>query len=603
MKVARLFLALGLVAAAARAQLGYVESSTGFQGNPRLDGGRTELELADINNDGHVDILSIGDHGSPFINTQQRGVMVWFGDGAGSWSVHLPSDTFGYGGIAVGDVNNDGYWDVGYAMHHNYTANPLGDRLIEVALGDGTGRSWTAWGDSLAREGQDWGMHATDFGDFDNDGLLDIGSISFGADDGIHVYRNLGNGAWRRTFGFSGGNSNMEFYFRDVNNDGNLDIIAAHGTGSIWFGDGAGDFTPANTGLPGSTGGLRGLSPGDVNNNGGCDVAFANSTGGVEVWTWDEDQQCWTGFSGSLPQADSFQATRLCDMNADGFVDLLAFGRGKTRVWLGDGTGNWADAGGFNTAGAGTYAALRTGADFDHNGRPDIVYWSREGSWPSDINVAHAFRETTSVTGLTVFPVFPRGREKLPNRTIRFVDWWSAAPQPAASRVRLELSTTGPDGPWSPLADDLRNNGRWQWAVPDSVLSPDCRIRYTVTDPTDTVIAITPRSFAIGDTTVSLAGGRPARQPGVLEVRPNPVRPGAPAVARLRGAGGTAVRVFDRSGRQVLDARLDADGTARLDTRGLAAGAYFVRAGDRAGVAKLIVGPAGPGIDSRAEFR
>ncbi|HDQ99483.1 MAG TPA: VCBS repeat-containing protein, partial [candidate division WOR-3 bacterium] len=260
MNLARLVVGLAVLVPAARAQLGYIESSDGFRNNPALDGGRTELEFADINNDGHVDILSIGDHGSPFINTQQRGVMVWFGDGTGNWTLYMPDDTFGYGGIAVGDVNNDGQWDVGYGMHHNYTQHPLGNKLIGVGLGDGTGRSWTAWGDSLAQEGQTWGMHATDFGDFDNDGLLDIGSISFGASDGLHVYKNLGNGAWRRTFGFTGGNSSMEFYFRDVNNDGNLDIIAAHGTGSIWFGDGAGGFTPTETGLPSSSYGLRGLS-------------------------------------------------------------------------------------------------------------------------------------------------------------------------------------------------------------------------------------------------------------------------------------------------------------------------------------------------------
>ena len=64
----------------------YFESSNGLN-NPALDGGRTEVELADVNGDGNLDILSIGDHGSPGVNTQEHGVMVWFGDGAGNWSV------------------------------------------------------------------------------------------------------------------------------------------------------------------------------------------------------------------------------------------------------------------------------------------------------------------------------------------------------------------------------------------------------------------------------------------------------------------------------------------------------------------------------------
>ena len=41
------------------------------------------MEFADINMDGFVDILSIGDHGCPNINATEHGIMVWFGDG--SW--------------------------------------------------------------------------------------------------------------------------------------------------------------------------------------------------------------------------------------------------------------------------------------------------------------------------------------------------------------------------------------------------------------------------------------------------------------------------------------------------------------------------------------
>ena len=64
----------------------YVESSAGLA-VPAMEGGRTEIELGDVNGDGHPDIVSIGDHGSPNINSPQHGVMVWFGDGAGAWSV------------------------------------------------------------------------------------------------------------------------------------------------------------------------------------------------------------------------------------------------------------------------------------------------------------------------------------------------------------------------------------------------------------------------------------------------------------------------------------------------------------------------------------
>ncbi len=554
------------------ARLGYLESSNGFRDNPRLDGGRSELELADVNDDGNIDIISIGDHGSPYINTQEHGVMVWFGNGDGSWFLQQYGN-FGYGGVAVGDVNNDGFADVAYGMHHNYSTDDLGDQLVETALGDGTGRVWLPFDDSLAIEGQDWGMFATDMADVDNDGDLDIGSISFGADDGLHVYLNLGNGVWRRSFGFLGGNSQMEFYFRDVNRDGNADIIAAHGTGSVWFGDGTGSFLPAGQGLPSSPFGLAGLSAGDVDGDGGCDVAFANSNGGVAVYVWDDGIQLWRSFTGSLPVTGPYQATALCDMDADGFADLLAFGRGQLRIWCGDGMGNWAEAAAFTTPSPGTYAALRTGADFDHNGRPDIVLWAREGSWPNDINVAHAFRESILRDSLSIFPVFPRGGERFAAGSAQFVDWWSSVPRAESTRVRIELSSRGPNGPWVVIADSLRNDGRYQWVVPSDVRSSECHLRYTVYGLPESVQAVTPGAFVIGDTVTVLKEVFQQLLPGTVSLSPNPARYRA-SLAGLTGP--VQYLLLDAAGRVVRSGKL-ARAEDGLGVVGLADGVYMVR--------------------------
>ncbi|MEO0086663.1 MAG: hypothetical protein ABIK90_01125, partial [candidate division WOR-3 bacterium] len=68
--------------------LEYQESSNGLV-PPTLEGGRLEIEMVDINFDGNLDLISIGDHGSPYINTDQHGIMVWFGDGRGNWQVYM----------------------------------------------------------------------------------------------------------------------------------------------------------------------------------------------------------------------------------------------------------------------------------------------------------------------------------------------------------------------------------------------------------------------------------------------------------------------------------------------------------------------------------
>ena len=565
---AAMFLAFG----PASGQLSYVESSTGFSDNPEMEGGRTELEFADIDDDGSVDILSIGDHGSPYINTQEHGVMVWFGDGHGNWSVYQHGD-FGYGGIAIGDVNWDGKWDIGYGMHHNYASGDLGDDMLEVALGDGTGQMWTAWDDSLVPGGSVWGMFSTDFADIDNDGDLDVGSCSFGSGVGIRVFLNQGDGTWHRTFGLGDNtNSQMEFYFRDVDRDGNVDIISGTAGPAVYMGDGAGGFAPGATGLPQTDYGLAGISPGDVDNDGGCDVAFATDNGGVEVWVYDEATSRWQSVSGALPASGSFEGTQLCDMNADGFTDVCAMGGAHTKVWLGDGTGNWTEAADIMTPAPGYYTALRTGTDFDHNGYPDIALVADEGSWPSDQNCAHAFREASAAESLAVFPVFPRGGEKLMDGSAQFIDWWSAAPGAESTRVKLDLSTTGRSGPWQPVADSLPNAGRRQWLIPHGIVSGSCYIKYTVSGPGGTAEGMTPRAFVIGDTVVG------ATEPDIHELRASGFKP---ASAIIRGvllvderpaACGSRPELLDATGRRVAELHLGANDVSRLSP-----GVYFMR--------------------------
>lgn len=560
--------------------LEYVESSSGL-GIPELDGGHTELEFADIDADGNVDLLSIGDHGSPYINTDQHGVTVWFGDGAGGWSVYQ-NGNFGYGGIAIGDVNGDGLWDVGYGMHHNYSGSDFGNQLIEVALGDGTGMNWTPWDDGLATSGETWGMFGTDFADVDNDGDLDLGSNSFGCCAGVHVYLNAGDGTWGQSWGFTGGNSNMWFVFGDINRDGNADIATSHESGTIYFGDGTGAFTPADDGLPSSS--MNGTALGDVDNDGGLDVSFA--TGGVQVWVWDENLEQWLDFSGSLPTSGGYEATQLRDMDADGYVDLIAFGSGTCTLWLGDGAGHWTEDAQFTTPPYGGCQAFRVGGDVDHNGLPDIALVAEEGSWPSYQNHLHCFRETTVPESLIVVPVFPRGHEVFVQGSAQFIDWLSAVPAGESSSVTLEYSTAGTSGPWHRIAAGVPNGGRYQWVVPVAT-SADCYVRYTVSSSRGVAVATTPAAFTIlGDDTgvgdESLAGARAS-----LRCLPNPLSSGAIIEYAVARGGRVRLDVYDVSGRRVASlvdshASGGAVQTALWDGRDdrgrdLPSGVYFVR--------------------------
>ncbi len=476
--------------------LEYVDSSIGLQ-TPTMEGGNTELEFGDVNGDGHPDIVSVGDHGSPFVNTSQHGVMVWFGDGAGQWSV-FQNGNFGYGGVGLGDVNGDGLMDVGYGVHHGYSGSDFGDQILEVALGDGTGMNWTPWDDGLATNGETWGMFGTELADVDNDGDLDVGSVSFGCCAGVHVYLNNGDGTWTQSFGFTGGNSSSnQFEFGDVNGDGFLDFAVGHGSGTVYLGNGDGSFMLGDGNLPGPSW-RSGVSLGDVNGDGRDDLAYRTSSG-VQVWSW-VGPGLWQSLSGALASIGNFHLTQIVDMNVDGHGDVVILKSGQVRVYTGDGAGNWSLATTVVAPAACGTAAFRAGTDVDHNGYPDLAFVAEESCHPflGGTNRPRLYKEASVPMVSWIYPKHPRGSETLVAGSVRFVDWHAAvADADGTPSISIELSQTGLDGPWTVLAEAIPNNGRYQWSIPASQYASHSNyLRFTLnTDPP--FVEITPEPFTM----------------------------------------------------------------------------------------------------------
>jgi len=471
----------------------FIEKSTGLQ-PPTMEGGNTELELADMNNDGNPDLISVGDHGNPYVNTDEHGIMVWLNNGQGSWSVIQVGD-FGYGGIEAGDLNLDGNLDVVWGIHHDYSGIPgFGDTLIGAALGDGTGANWIPWATGLGTGGEDWGMFETALADFDCNGRLDLVSQSFGYGQGYHVYENHGNGTWTQRWFITDNNNNNDLEIGDFNADGIPDFVGNRDGTHVYFGDGTFNFTLTQNGLP--SGLWNGLDCGDMNNDGWDDLALGSGSTGVQCFIYDAENNDWDSNSIGLPTTGA-HSPQFGDVDGDGNLDVVGYVGPTGSVYLGDGNGNWVLDGTFTMPSPGDISEFLVDGDFDHDGREDVIVIADSGTWPNDHNVMKAFSPWIEPSVLTVLVQSPHSGETFRSGSIRTIHWLSAVPaSQGESSVDILLSRNGVSGPWESLATDIPNNGWYQWLIGASG-SEHCRIKVVVTSSQDTVSDISDSDFTI----------------------------------------------------------------------------------------------------------
>ena len=505
------------------AQLTYTQITNGLN-TVMFEGGNSEIEVGDIDNDGDLDIVSIGDHGNPFINATESGILVWKNNGTGTNWTQSQSGNFGYGGCALGDVNNDGKMDIGYSMHHNQSSTDFGDQLMEAALGDGTGNSWTPYDDGLAANGESWGMFGTDFADVNSDGLLDVGANSFGCCAGIHVYKNNGSGTWTQTWGVTGGNGRNQFMFGDFDNDGNADIASANEWGLIWKNNGAGQFSPMLNGfIPADTVqnyGYVNLALGDVNNDGAKDIGvidiFAPE---ARVFTYNKSLSTWQSISSGLPVNTSGTTWNiaLADMDMDGKGDVVLFEKDSIVIYKGDGAGSWTSAGKIIVAEE-SFVAVNTG-DFDHDGYTDIVYLG--SSSLGGQNYLRVYLHAFSNPSLAILPNYPQGNECFQPNSVQFVKWTSSVPQSTTAAVTIEFSSSGNSGPWAVVASNIPNSGVYQWTTLN-VSSTNCFLRFTITNGTSAQTVILSSAFGIGACTTPTSVGEANNSVSDFSIYPNP---------------------------------------------------------------------------------
>ena len=463
----------------------YIDSSSGL---PTEGQWPYTTRVGDINEDGYLDIIRLRGHDD--FEPEDQGFQIWLGDGNGGWTkTYISNGNFGYGGTGIGDFNNDGHLDAAYGVHHNRN-HPL----MGAWAGDG-GTSFTECSDGLATDGETWGMGSNDFGDFNNDGYMDLGYGSFGGGNGPRVYENINGGSsWvSKSNGLphheQNPNTGNWVYWEDMNRDGYLDLVIGTQNTSpdleehvIWKGDGKGNWAPGDKGLNYKLiWWSAGLDVGDINNDGWEDIAFTKKVE-VDDQSWNIpvvfifDGTKWHNASEGLPSPDNYPPTSfgplaLGDLNNDGYLDLVALEstgdvQAKTNVhaWLGDGTGKWGEIDEIATNIPGGPESV-TLADIDHNNYLDIIISSDNDDYePGGLRV---FKERTA-KNLGIKIRKPSGGEVFTVGAVRKIIWTSGVPSGRTSTVKLEYSTLGPDGPWRLIDSGLLDSNYYQWTIPNT---------------------------------------------------------------------------------------------------------------------------------------
>jgi polysaccharide export outer membrane protein len=226
------------------------------------------LKTADVNGDGHVDVI-----GANSTSDAQAGVQVWLGNGKGGWITESGPTTTGlYMDAALADLNKDGRPDLIAAGWGQYGA-------VRVWLGDGTGK-WSST--SPLNKGSYYGVSA---GDINGDGNLDILAAAYQA--GIHIFLGDGRGGFDKAKDtMAGAESLWKVLAVDLDGDNVMDLVASSldsmGIRAFRNKNYSG-WEPYEDVFP-NAGIYYGMALADLNADGELDICAASYGEGIQIW-------------------------------------------------------------------------------------------------------------------------------------------------------------------------------------------------------------------------------------------------------------------------------------------------------------------------------
>ncbi len=313
--------------------------------------GPQSIATADLNNDGHPDLITA--------NFRANTVTVLLNNGDGTFTEAPGSPILvgtGPGSVAIADFNGDGWPDIVTA---NFQANS-----VTVLLNIGEGLFTEAPGNSFTAGSLPTSVA---IGDFNGDGKPDFVTAN-SADNTITIFLGNGSGGFVLAPGspISVGLSPQFVAVGDLNADGHQDLVTANArdnTVTILLGNGDGGFSPS----PRSTVGV-GASPVFIAIT-DRHILTVNTADNTLTELLDAGAGGFAAATnGPMPLGASPRSLAIADFNGDGISDIVAVNSADNSIALLPGHGH----AGFTIA-TGTTSVSAAVADFNGDGEPDLA--------------------------------------------------------------------------------------------------------------------------------------------------------------------------------------------------------------------------------------
>jgi hypothetical protein len=321
------------------------------------------IAVADFNKDSHLDITVC----NSWYDT--IGIFLGFGNGTFSGQTTYPTGiNSGPSAIAIGDFNNDSQLDIVVA---NYWTGNIG---IFLGYDNGTFSSVMIY-----PTGSNSGPCSVAVGDFNNDDRLDIVVANINSSN-VGVFIGYGDGTFSVMITYSTGSLSApsSVVFGDFNNDGRLDLAVANsGMDNIGllFGNGNSTFSNQTTFPTGSGSEPCFIAIGDFNNDNQLDIAIVNQgSNSFGVLLGCANGTFFSPLNYFIANGSQPYSVAVGDFNNDNRLDIIVTGTytDNVGVFLGYINESFLSAPAYST-GLLSRPTFITVGDFDNDTRLDVV--------------------------------------------------------------------------------------------------------------------------------------------------------------------------------------------------------------------------------------